>query len=237
MSKFTYDDSHRQWVLDNYSNYKDYGEFAHAFNLAFSLSKSQNAVQQFATKYVKCYLKTEKNEKHYSRDEKNWLRVYHPRFHDYSTLTDLFNVVFKQDKSVESVREQCSKRLKMTKVSATQFANGHVQEQLPIGTVRVSQTGRYVKVLDSRLALQSGYAEPYWLPVQKKVWIDAYGAVPDGGMIVFLDGNRENLDLSNLYCIDRKISAVMSSNQWWNENAELTLTAIKWCELFYAIKQ
>lgn len=69
------------------------------------------------------------------------------------------------------------------------------------------------------------------------MWIDHYGEVPDGKMVIFLDCNKENLDIGNLYCIDRKISAVLASNGWYSDNGELTLTAIKWCELFYAIER
>lgn len=82
----------------------------------------------------------------------------------------------------------------------------------------------------------SGYQEPYWLPLQKKIWIDHYGKVPKGKMVIFLDGDRNNFDIDNLYCIDRKISAVMASNNWYTSSREHTLTAIKWCELYYAMK-
>ena len=82
----------------------------------------------------------------------------------------------------------------------------------------------------------SGYAEPYWIPIQKKIWQDHYGEVPEGKMVIFLDGDRENLDIENLYCIDRRISAIMAANKWYTNSRDHTLTAIKWCELHYAMK-
>lgn len=70
----------------------------------------------------------------------------------------------------------------------------------------------------------------------EKVWEDYYKKeVPKGKMVCFLDCNRDNIDISNLYCIDRKISAVMSKNKWWSKDKDRTLTAIKWCELYYAL--
>ena len=74
------------------------------------------------------------------------------------------------------------------------------------------------------------------MPLQKKIYQDAYGEIEEGKMVCFLDGNAENFDIDNLYPIDRKISAVMSANQWWTKDREHTLTAIKWCELHYALK-
>jgi hypothetical protein len=72
--------------------------------------------------------------------------------------------------------------------------------------------------------------------LQKKIYQDAHGEIAPGKMVCFLDGNPHNFDLDNLYPIDRKISAVMSNNRWWTDSKEHTLTAIKWCELYYAIK-
>ena len=45
-----------------------------------------------------------------------------------------------------------------------------------------------------------------------------------------------NCDISNLYMVNRKIHMTMTSNNWYSENKQQTLTALKWCELFYAIK-
>ena len=109
------------------------------------------------------------------------------------------------------------------------------KEQLPIGSIRKSQTGTYIKVMEVKNQHISGYAEPYWLPLQKKIYQDVYGEIAPGQMVCFLDGNSKNFDIDNLYCIDRKISVIMSRNHWWTSNRENTLTAIKWCELHYAL--
>ena len=55
-------------------------------------------------------------------------------------------------------------------------------------------------------------------------------------MVCFLDGDNNNFDLNNLYPINRKISAIMSKNKWWTHSRNHTLAAIKWCELFYVLK-
>ena len=71
---------------------------------------------------------------------------------------------------------------------------------------------------------------------QKKIYEDHYGPVQNGKIVVFLDRNPENFDINNLYCVDRKILVRMNQNSWFTHDRDHTLTAIKWCELFYAMK-
>lgn len=234
---FKYGIEHSTWVIENHSKYMSYDDIAKDFNATFGLSKSRCAIQQFVTKKVGVYLDTPRKAMHYTKEEEDWLIENYDKFNDSVELTKALNKVFSTNRKKDSVVEKCNKQLGIRLGNPTVFKSGHVQEQLPIGTVRKASSGyMYVKVKDSSYAYQSGYREPYWLPLQKKVWEDHFGKVSEDKMIVFLDGNIQNIDISNLYCIDRKISAVMASNRWYSKNAEFTLTAIKWCELYYALK-
>lgn len=174
----------------------------------------------------------------YTKEQEKWLIEHYDKFDTYRDLTDAFNLTFGTGRKPESIREKCNKSLKLKGMqNPTRFKPGNKQEQCPIGTIRsVQNVATYIKVKDNQGSHMTGYAEPYWLPIQKKIWQDYYGEVPEGHMIVFLDSNNKNLDINNLYCIDRKILAVMNSNKWFTTSREHTLTAIKWCELFYAMK-
>lgn len=239
MAKFEYSEKHGEWVVKNKDRHSSYESIVKAFNQEFGTDKSVNAIRQFMSKKLKVYLDTDRKATHYTRSEEKWLVENYKRFDNYQDLTNGLNKEFGRGRQSSSVREKCSKRLGLKGIkSSTSFKDGHEQEQLPIGTIRKTSNGTtYIKVLDSKGSKMSGYDEPYWLPIQKKIWIDHYGEVPEGKMVIFLDCNRENLEISNLYCIDRKISAVLASNGWYSDNGELTLTAIKWCELFYAMKK
>lgn len=235
---FTYTKEHDMWLKENYIKYNSYKKIADDFNHRFGAIKSVSAIQQRLCKRIGVYLNTAKKSTHYTEAEEKWLIENYNKFDNYTDLTTKLNNTFGKNKTVNSVRDKCTKQLKLKGIiSQTSFKTGHAQTQLPIGTVRKSTNGAvYVKVRDSSLSRQSGYREPYWVPIQKKVWVDRYGEVPDGKMVIFLDCNSNNIDISNLYCIDRKISAIMASNGWYSSNRDLTLAAIKWCELFYAIK-
>lgn len=233
-----YNKKHIRWVIENAKRYTSYSLITQDFNKEFGMAKSVNAFQQFMTKKLGIYLVTDRKAMHYTQAEEKWLVKNYNKHQTYEDLTIALNRLFCKKRAITSVREKCTKQLGLKgMVNPTAYRKGNIKDQCPIGTIKKTNNGcTYIKVKDSTHSFQSGYREPYWLPIQKKVWIDHYGKVPKGNMIIFLDRNRENLKINNLYCIDRKISAIMASNGWYKENGKLTLTAIKWCELFYAMK-
>lgn len=172
----------------------------------------------------------------YTDAEKEWLRENQDKM-TRANLTKAFNEKFGASVKPTSISDICTKQLGLHRTVNDGRYGKRPKEQLPIGTIRKSQVGTYIKVMDSQNGRFTGYKEPYWLPLQKKIYQDAYGEIEKGKMVCFLDGNTDNFDINNLYCIDRKISAIMSSNKWWTNNRENTLTAIKWCELHYALKE
>lgn len=177
------------------------------------------------------------SKQYFTAEQEEWLRNNFYLVSSYQELTDLFNERFGMQRKKGQISDKCTKNMRLTGMSNSSQYGKKEKEQLPIGTIRKSQVGTYIKVLEvPKKQHISGYAEPYWLPLQKKIYQDAFGKIEDGKMICFLDGNTENFDIDNLYSIDRRISAIMSSNRWWTKNREHTLTAIKWCELQYALK-
>lgn len=174
---------------------------------------------------------------HYSQAEIEWVRENQDKM-TRAKLTEAFNEKFDASVTYQSISDLCVKRLGLHRTSNEGCYGARNKEELPIGTIRKSQTGTYIKVANiPPQAHISGYKAPYWLPLQLKIYQDKYGEIEKGKMVCFLDGNTENFDIDNLYCIDRKISAVMSKNQWWTKDRNHTLTAIKWCELYYALNR
>lgn len=173
---------------------------------------------------------------YFTQEQETWLRDNFHRAGSYAELTEKFNSRFGANRNKSMISDKCNKQMGLTGMHNSSKYGNKQKEELPVGTIRRSQTGTYIKVCSSVNGHFSGYKEPYWLPLQKKIFQDAHGKITPGKMVCFLDNNPENFDLDNLYPIDRKISAIMSKNRWWTQDKELTLAAIKWCELHYAIK-
>lgn len=176
----------------------------------------------------------------YTEEEVAWL-IANQDTMTRAKLTDAFNKKFGTSVSQYSISDKCNKNLKIHRsVNVTTFANT-ARNQCPIGTIRKSQTLTYIKVKDVPVGVGidnklSGYCEPYWMALQKKIYQDAHGEIGKDQFVIFLDGNTENFAIDNLYPIDRRISATMSKYGWWSKERESTLAAIKWCELYYTMK-
>lgn len=95
---------------------------------------------------------------------------------------------------------------------SAQFRKGHLPHNtLPVGSERVTRDG-YVEV---KVAMRpSGRkAHDNWVPKSRVVWERENGrSVPDGSMVVFLDGDPTNLDPSNLAIETRGEHAVIAMN-------------------------
>lgn len=174
----------------------------------------------------------------YSSEEKQFIRENLRKYDSYTDFCKVFNAHFGTNVTRSQLSDLCTKRLGFPIAkNKTKFQKGHRDKELHIGTIRKTQNGSaYIKVKNT-LSHFSGYREPDWVPLQKKIWEDAYGTVPSGNMVCFLDCNRENYNLENLYCIDRKVSAILATNGWWSTNTDITLAGIKYAELLIALKE
>lgn len=95
---------------------------------------------------------------------------------------------------------------------ATQFRRGQLPHNtLPIGSERVSKDG----LIEVKVAMRpSGrVSHDNWVPKHRLVWERANGRkVPEGSMVVFLDGDKRNFDPDNLAVETRAERAVMAHN-------------------------
>ena len=95
-------------------------------------------------------------------------------------------------------------------------------------------------------ATERGAADPTymaWLNAVLHLMTEEVEEAPESDIRSKLDALYKNLDMDvknceigNLYPVNRKVNFMMAKNGWYQQDKELTLTAIKWCELFYAMK-
>lgn len=172
----------------------------------------------------------------YTEQEKQFVLDHLREYNSYSDFLEVFNRIFSTRITVTSIRDLCTKRLHYgIDKNSGQYKLNHRDKSVPLGTIRTSANGcTYVKVSDTMTKF-SGYSEPDWIPLQKKIYQDAYGKIKKGEMICFLDGDHKNFNLDNLYCINRRIAIRMAQNHWWSNNRNITLAGIKCIELQIAL--
>lgn len=84
------------------------------------------------------------------------------------------------------------------RMSETQFKKGsRPHNTLPIGTEVIREDGYIqVKVADPNV----------WQLKHRLVWEQHNGPIPEGGLVVFRDGDPQNTDISNLALIDKSVN-------------------------------
>lgn len=70
-------------------------------------------------------------------------------------------------------------------------------------------------------------AEPKtWKEKHVLTWEEHNGPVPEDHVIIFLDGNTLNTDISNLACISKRVNLIINKHELRFKNKELTETGI-----------
>ena len=102
----------------------------------------------------------------------------------------------------------------INKTKNTRFQKGNIpHNHRPVGSERTTVDG-YIEVK---------VAEPNkWKTKAVVIYEEEYGKIPKGHKVIYLDGNRQNLDISNLKVISSAEELIMNSNNLRYDNKELT---------------
>lgn len=75
----------------------------------------------------------------------------------------------------------------------------------------------YVKIQDKKGRFN-------WKQKHRLIWEEAYGPIPKGHKVIFLDGNRHHIELSNLILVSNSQMLIMNKNNLIYKDKELTKT-------------
>ena len=172
----------------------------------------------------------------YTKEEEHWLKDNVSKFINTIGLTKEFNQEFNKSRKAGAVRAKIGLLLpthKWRHSGGKEKGCGSSVTAKKIGSERWTGGYLYIKIADNPIHKNFTTLDirQNWVAKHRLVWSRAYGEIPEGHMVLFLDGNRENFNIENLYCTSRKITYTLVRNKWFSDNPELTLTAIKWSEL------
>lgn len=104
----------------------------------------------------------------------------------------------------------------------TSFKKGQVPlNYKPVGSERVDPYGYVlVKVRDD------GPWQKRWRPKHKVEWEKVNGPIPKGHVLIFLDGNKQNITMKNLKLITQAQHLLLNRKQWRSEIPEATLAGV-----------
>lgn len=152
-------------------------------------------------------------------------------------LTELFNERFGTNKTRSAISHRCS-RLGM-KLSKEIRYNNPINTKYKVGDEIMYRGYIWVKVSEECAHhADTRFQSKCWKRKHYMIWEEANGPIPEGMVIVHLDGNKTNNELSNLYCTT-KSNALFTSNPlvFESESAESKKAALMWGELKTALKE
>lgn len=118
------------------------------------------------------------------------------------------------------------------RMAETQFKPGErPMNYKPVGSSRVDKDGyKLIKVRDD------GPWHKRWRHEHKVIWEKENGPIPKGHVLIFLDGNRENISLENLKMITNRQLLAINRNGWKFDDKDLTETGILLADLSISMR-
>ena len=174
----------------------------------------------------------------YTAAQDEWLKAHINDVCKWTELVQRFNETFNQQRTLTGIKRHCWGVLHLTSNRNGCFQKGNISHnKRDIGSEHWENGYLWVKV-DNKVSQNRDkrVVRSNWKQKHILIWEEAHGKLPEGKQVVFLDGDKTNFDLDNLYCVDLGVMAVMNRNKWFTDSRENTLTAIKWCELHFALK-
>ena len=124
--------------------------------------------------------------------------------------------------------------LSVGRMVETQYKKGNLPHNTkPIGYERLSKDG-YIEV---KIKMRpSPHANDNFVPKHRLIWEQHYGAIPKGSKIMFLDGDKRNIDIENLAVVTSRENLELTRRNLRYDDPDLTKTGIMIAKAGMAVK-
>lgn len=104
------------------------------------------------------------------------------------------------------------------KARPTMFKKGNIPaNHMNVGDISRTTDGYLIKKVQ-----EDGIQRERWAFLHRLVWEEHNGPIPEGKMVSFLDGNKDNCDINNLVLVDNEINLELNRSDLRSEHAEIT---------------
>lgn len=203
--------------LEEFAPGHSWQEIIDTFRNRFGAEISAQCLSSVLCKYG---IRTNTREK-YTEEEKQFLKQYIPG-HTQKEIISEYKKLFEKDISLTNLKNfKTYYGLISGTHDRTRFKKSYLEKE--VGDEILLKNGYVLKKISE---------EPSrWEFKHRYIWEQAFGKIPDGYLVVFADGNKENCDLNNLRLISRKTQAVMNGSGLSEATGEYFDTAVMIAEL------
>ena len=218
MSKSLFNEIEKEFILNNYKEISS-EELANLFNKKFD--------RNITSKQMRMYKQHHKLRSGYDGSKSLFNEIERKFILDNykgissEKLTNLFNKKFSRNITEEQI-QLYKKSHRLRSGYDAKFKKAQTpHNQMPIG----SETIYYDKGI-KKTYIKIG--EPnIWERKQVYLYKKYKGDVPDDGIVIFLDGNKDNFDIDNLELITRHENNIIAGNKFWCNNKEVNKAIIE----------
>lgn len=228
MRKLPFNDD---WLMSNHHRYKSYAELAKAHNELFGTCFSRMQMKNHAGLILGIRM-----DGYWLTDEmKEWIVREYPKSGTSDEKAEKFNKAFGTHRDGHSIREMA----RNLGVALGDEALAEYKQKSADTLIRYN-TEVKAKPIGYVGRPSNGYpmvkTENGWISQARHEYLKSHDEIPSGNVIIFLDGNVQNVDADNLMAIPQKWQAIMTANKFWSEHPMITKSGIVWCELLTALK-
>lgn len=226
--KFKFSPSQDEWLKLNYGT-KESCVILEEFNDTFGVNIESSEVLRYRAKKV-LKVKRRFNINQYSEEEIKFLTENYEKM-TFKEMVEIMEEKFGKKRDVSSIQHYCNNVLKLVgKTNNGCYGKRPKEEYYKEGEM-LGGKRRYVKIDNkNKVIIAKYYYEKYYNVKVKKE-----------DLVIFLDGDKNNLQKENLYLIDRKIFAKLIFNGLYSVDQpvskETMEAAIQVCKLFYMNKR
>lgn len=154
---------------------------------------------------------------HISNGNTGWFQKNHPPANKGKKITE-----YMSPEAVEKVRKTAFKK------------GSRPPNEMPVGTEIVNKYSDGYRI---RKVSMNGRQNERWKFVHRLVWEEHNGPIPEGGCIVFRDGDKMNCNIENLAMLTHAELSVMNKRGYFSDSPEVTDVGITLAKIRKAVTE
>lgn len=239
MNGHKYCETEIEWLSTNIHKY-GYAELTKMFNAQFSTDLGVCSIQSACLRRGITHGIVQKSHHEWTECEIEWLRVNIHKY-SYKKLAKAFNSHYGTNLSVASIEHACLKRgINHGRQGEHGFVKGEhndYSQSRPLFSERTDSRGRvFIKVKDEPCKGNHRRGDN-WVQKDRYIWEQVHGCkLTSNDLIIHLNQDKADCSIENLYKTTRAVARILAAYHWYFKDRQMTLTAIKHCELKMALK-
>ena len=217
MSNRIYLEYNDKWIINHKDEYTNWKDLCAAYNKTFGTDYGYNTFKSHCNRKLKLH-----RDILYTAKQDKWLMENYPNLGRVKT-TEEFNKKFNTNRNSNGIKIHCTRL-------GLKVSDERKREVAIENTGRYHKPGTIVKKNHGYLFIKT--SDGKWEQLHRFIFSNNVGSIPKDSIVIFLDGNKQNFEPSNLAAIPRKYSSIMTKNNFWSDFSEITKSGIKWCELY-----